>query len=1831
MTRRWLSLALVLALLSSVFSMGAAAQGVVRKGLPVLTFVPAVTTIAAEAEGGDFTRKLLGEFKVDGRALSDDDKDALSQGITESSLIYEETPSTNDLLKSIEIDGNELYASFKSPTAANGKAELPIRFVDGLKLSGYVTTSLSGQQIAMVSVYTAVSTVELDTREHTFGGKVASKTLTATVNAGRKTAADIEYVWSSSAPEIVKAEEVPGKPNQQTITPLAEGKATITVTAKDAAGTASATCEVTVNRGPSTGVTITGFDENTRVGERVQLKAEISGEANTDTVKSWSSSDEEVAIIDNDGVLTAISEGVTVITVTTNYGHTHAPSVQVYASKGKVSNPEYSLSGELSKPGAAVEIETTTVGAKVYYTMTDNGAAPVALTAANAVAVGTLYAGPIALPENKTYKFNAIAVKDSTASDQVAQQYSVDIAVTDFTLDKTAVTVNGKAEVVLTATVIPASANVKGIEWTPNAAGDNVSRVEPSADGKTFRLTTTGVSGVVTAEATVSYGNEEPATKKAASCKITVKQVTETGVSASPATLSIPAGRTAVLKAVVAPANATYEKVNFYFNKDSKAIAVAGATDGFVANQDSIVIEAKETGEGMTETITLVTTNGLRSTCKVTVTAASIKVATPVFDVADGTVFTKTGVSDRTVHLSSATKGADFAYTINGVSHTGSTIEIPENTTAVVVAWATKDGLQKSDTVTATFTSATAVTGVELVDTIAITGKDTHVITAVLDPPTAKNKALTWKSNDASVATVSQMAGAGNELKAIVTAVKPGTTTISATSADGGFKDSVTVTVNPVNKMDSVQIHGSTGNVSGKTLTLNKGEAEQLTVKGFNGSDEVKPFGTPSWTSSDNTVATVSNTGRVVVLAAADAAKTANITVKLGDMTDTVTIQPGAKPAKVAELKFDVAEGMYTSEITVKAATATDGASIYYTLDGTDPKATSTPFPSAGIKLSTKTTLRAVALKASLDPANVKAEYDFNIAVNEVKMEKTSLTLTKGATAQMKATVTPDNATNATIDWSVEPSSVASIDSASGVLTAKGVGEATVTATVGGKTATCAVKIVDVAATAISLAPSTASLTIGESKQLTALMQPDGLVGKTISWTTSDEFIASVSDGGRVTARKAGTATITATVDGVHATAVITVEDAPATIPAEPKKEVTFAPVIKEFTVIEGGSLSKVLGKLQPGDGETMDQIWYYCNIAFENFDAPDISSGAAKPTFDVARDGTVTLNISNVGDATTTAFSYEWSLTAKKISGFNPSVSDPLMNSGRKISGNKLNVVIKPTAINFNEETVDHIEMMGSDKKEVVVGKIDNYAAFNAARVDVKQTVTGANKGATATIATDGTVTVTLSGLMRGEYEIVVKLTAKDCSDVKTGFKVTVTQSPARKIVVDTETKVILSSYRSRPVYIVNLTDKNITFSVPNYTVTGWKSDQPKLMSINSDGVATLKKGGTTRITVSARLSDGTILSHYVVIRKVATSLELQYKQGKNWVTFGETPVNLIQGGSKLPVRVVAYPSGSVIFATQKWKGDCSAATYKSNYISGHSVGETTFQYVLDNGVSATAKINVNPTPKIEVETETKVIMSSYRNRPVYIVNLTDKNIAFSVPDYTVTGWKSSQPRIMSINSDGVATLKKGGTTLIKVYARLSDGTILSHYVVIRKVATTLKLQYKQGKNWVTFDDTPVNLIKDSKLQVRVVAYPSGAVIFATKKWEGDNSSATYKSNYISGRSVGETTFQYVLDNGFKATAKINVVSKGVKGFNEPLEPLPTEPAAIEPLPTEPAAIEPAPTESAPTEPTPTEPAPSEPDPTEPVLLEPPQPEDTANVMEEVEEIEKTEAVETK
>ena len=77
--------------------------------------------------------------------------------------------------------------------------------------------------------------------------------------------------------------------------------------------------------------------------------------------------------------------------------------------------------------------------------------------------------------------------------------------------------------------------------------------------------------------------------------------------------------------------------------------------------------------------------------------------------------------------------------------------------------------------------------------------------------------------------------------------------------------------------------------------------------------------------------------------------------------------------------------------------------------------------------------------------------------------------------------------------------------------------------------ATEANKYVRVAVTGVTLAPATSTGAVGSTVQLTATIAPAGATGKKVTWSSSDNTVATVDVRGLVKRLKVGTATITAT------------------------------------------------------------------------------------------------------------------------------------------------------------------------------------------------------------------------------------------------------------------------------------------------------------------------------------------------------------------------------------------------------------------------------------------------------------------------------------------------------------------------------------------------------------------------------------------------------------------------------------------------------------------------------------------------------------------------------
>jgi uncharacterized protein YjdB len=87
----------------------------------------------------------------------------------------------------------------------------------------------------------------------------------------------------------------------------------------------------------------------------------------------------------------------------------------------------------------------------------------------------------------------------------------------------------------------------------------------------------------------------------------------------------------------------------------------------------------------------------------------------------------------------------------------------------------------------------------------------------------------------------------------------------------------------------------------------------------------------------------------------------------------------------------------------------------------------------------------------------------------------------------------------------------------------------------------CGEKEQEVAVTSVSLAQATAEMLIGETVQLTATVLPSNATDKTITWASSKQSVATVSNSGLVTALSEGTSTVTASCGGKSGTCRVTV------------------------------------------------------------------------------------------------------------------------------------------------------------------------------------------------------------------------------------------------------------------------------------------------------------------------------------------------------------------------------------------------------------------------------------------------------------------------------------------------------------------------------------------------------------------------------------------------------------------------------------------------------------------------------------------------------------------
>ena len=379
------------------------------------------------------------------------------------------------------------------------------------------------------------------------------------------------------------------------------------------------------------------------------------------------------------------------------------------------------------------------------------------------------------------------------------------------------------------------------------------------------------------------------------------------------------------------------------------------------------------------------------------------------------------------------------------------------------------------------------------------------------------NVPVVWSVKDTTIARISS--------SGVVSARSVGNTQIAASANGISAIATVTVQLPPV---VSVLVLPLT-----QTLVLGQTATFTATPRDVNGAPLSGRVVT--WTSDNEGVATVAQNGVVT----SRAVGSATITVASEGVSGSATVM--VTPVPVGSVTVLPTTASVTTGQNVKlAATVSDTAGRVVT-DRVVTWASSDPHVAVvsatgvvtGVAPGTVSISAASEEKTGSATVTVQA---ISVPVASVALQPTSVSLAPGETAPLQATTKSSSGTVLTgrvVTFSSNNTGVARVSS-DGVVTAIAPGTAVITATSEGRSATATVTVTTPVAKVI-VSPGTVFLRKGSTVQLSAKAYDAAnheLGGRAASWTSSNATIATVSATGLVTAKKTGTVTITATIEG---------------------------------------------------------------------------------------------------------------------------------------------------------------------------------------------------------------------------------------------------------------------------------------------------------------------------------------------------------------------------------------------------------------------------------------------------------------------------------------------------------------------------------------------------------------------------------------------------------------------------------------------------------------------------------------------------------------------------
>jgi uncharacterized protein YjdB len=480
------------------------------------------------------------------------------------------------------------------------------------------------------------------------------------------------------------------------------------------------------------------------------------------------------------------------------------------------------------------------------------------------------------------------------------------------------------------------------------------------------------------------------------------------------------------------------------------------------------------------------------------------------------------------------------------------------------------------------------VTGVALDRTTLELGvnQEERLVASVL-PANATNQSVAWSSDNTAVAAI---------VNGRVTGAGPGTARVTATTENGGFKAHCDVYVR------NVPVAGVS--LDKTSITLVVGNADTLTpiFQPANASNQAV-----SWSSSNTAVASVQGG---VVRAVAPGVATITVTTHDGGRVATCAVTVMSEDNSVHVTGVTLSQATMSlqtggSGMLVAAVQPSNATNKNVTWSSSNPGVAGISGSGAAVTINANAAGAATITVTTSDGGKTAqcsvTVVSQNIPVTGVSLSQTTMSLQTGGAGGLTATIQPGNATNQAVTWTSSNNAVATVGGVGlgTTVAAVGAGTATITVTAndttnGTKTATCAVTVTVavVPVTGVTLSQATMALNAGGQGQLAATILPSNATNKAVTWTSSNNAVATVGGSGlvgTVTAVGAGTASITVTTqDGGHTASCVATVVVPVT-------GVTLSQAMMTLPV---GGTGNLAAAVQPSNATNQTVTWASSNNA---------------------------------------------------------------------------------------------------------------------------------------------------------------------------------------------------------------------------------------------------------------------------------------------------------------------------------------------------------------------------------------------------------------------------------------------------------------------------------------------------------------------------------------------------------------------------------------------------------------------------------------------------------